>query len=107
MKNILVPCHFSDASVQAFRFAAEVAARSGGSISVLHVIETPPHESWVAPKLSFEKAFMDEVGQRAEKDFTKMRDKWATEGLQVKLHIEFGQVTRSIERAVHTFDVDL
>jgi nucleotide-binding universal stress UspA family protein len=40
-RKILVPTDFSAASDAAFRYAGEIAARFGGSIHMLHVIEEP------------------------------------------------------------------
>lgn len=41
MKKILVPCDFSDPSLEAFQFAIDLANHSGGSITVLTVIDLP------------------------------------------------------------------
>jgi nucleotide-binding universal stress UspA family protein len=42
MKNILVPIDFSEPSIEAFKFAIDLAKKSGGSITVLHAVELPP-----------------------------------------------------------------
>ncbi len=39
MKNILVPCDFSKPAEDAFRFAIDIAKRSGGEVHVLYVID--------------------------------------------------------------------
>lgn len=41
MKKILVPCDFSEPSLEAFQFAIDLANHSGGSITVLTVIDLP------------------------------------------------------------------
>lgn len=41
MKKILVPCDFSEPAVEAFRFAIDLASKSGSSITILKVIDIP------------------------------------------------------------------
>ncbi len=43
MRRVLVPVDYSDPSVGVVRYAAEVAARLGGELTVLHVWECMPH----------------------------------------------------------------
>jgi nucleotide-binding universal stress UspA family protein len=41
MKNILIPCDFSDASETAFDYGVEVASQTGSGIQLLHVNQVP------------------------------------------------------------------
>jgi nucleotide-binding universal stress UspA family protein len=41
MKRILVPCDFSKPSINAFRFALDVAAQSRGSVYLVNILELP------------------------------------------------------------------
>ena len=45
LKNILVPIDFSDASKKALRYAADLAEKVGGTITLVHVIEPLPDYS--------------------------------------------------------------
>ncbi len=97
MKKILVPCDFSDSSVQAFKFAVEIANKSEGEILLLNVIELPVmHDTVLMPTLSFEEAFLKDMKANAEKNFSKMVAKWAKEGPRVTFYIEYGPATHGI-----------
>ncbi|MFZ1809448.1 MAG: universal stress protein [Cyclobacteriaceae bacterium] len=108
MKKILVPCDFSDSAVQAFKFAVEVANQSKGEVLLLNVVELPViHENVMMPTFSFEDTFLKEMKQRAEKDFTKMKAKWASEGPKVSTFMEYGSPTPIISEFAKKKKVDL
>jgi nucleotide-binding universal stress UspA family protein len=108
MKKILVPCDFSDPAVQAFKMAVEIADRSRGEVILLNVVELPVmHESVLMPTLSFEEAFIKEMKEHAEKNFVKMRDKWAKDGPKVSWSVEFGGTTPTIREFVKEKKIDL
>jgi nucleotide-binding universal stress UspA family protein len=108
MKKILVPCDFSDPAVQAFKMAVEIANQSNGEVILLNVIELPVmHESVLMPTLSFEEAFIKDMKAHAEKNFAKMKEKWAKEGPKVTSFIEFGGTTPAIRDFVKGKNVDL
>ncbi len=107
MKKILVPCDFSDPSVQAFKMAVEIANQSNGEVILLNVIELPVmHESVLMPTLSFEEAFIKDMKAHAEKNFAKMKDKWAKEGPKVSSFVEFGGTTPTIRDFVKSKKID-
>jgi nucleotide-binding universal stress UspA family protein len=108
MKKILVPCDFSDPAVQAFKMAVEIANQSNGEVVLLNVVELPVmHESVLMPTLSFEEAFIKDMKAHAEKNFTKMKDKWAQEGPKVSSFVEFGGTTPTIRDFVKDKKIDL
>jgi nucleotide-binding universal stress UspA family protein len=108
MKKILVPCDFSDSAVQAFKMAIEIANQSNGEVILLNVVELPVmHESVLMPTLSFEEAFIKEMKAHAEKNFSKMKDKWAKEGPKVSSFVEFGGTTTTIRDFAQDKKVDL
>jgi nucleotide-binding universal stress UspA family protein len=108
MKKILVPCDFSDPAVQAFKMAVEIANQSNGEVILLNVVELPVmHESVLMPTLSFEEAFIQDMKAHAEKNFAKMKEKWAKEGPKVSSFIEFGGTTPTIRDFVKDKKVDL
>lgn len=108
MKRILVPCDFSDPAVQAFKFAVDIAKESRGEVILLNVVELPVmHESVLMPTLSFEEAFIKDMKAHAEKNFTKMKDKWAKEGPKVTSFVEFGGATPTIRDFVKDNKIDL
>lgn len=108
MKKILVPCDFSDSAVQAFKFAVEVANQSKGEVLLLNVVELPViHENVMMPTFSFEDTFLNEMKERADKDFTKMKTKWAKDGPKVSTFVEYGAPTPTISQFVDKKKVDL
>jgi nucleotide-binding universal stress UspA family protein len=108
MKRILVPCDFSDPAVQAFKFAVDIAKESRGEVILLNVVELPVmHESVLMPTLSFEEAFIKDMKAHAEKNFAKMKDKWAKEGPKVTSFVEFGGATPTIRDFVKDNKIDL
>ena len=73
MQKILVPCDFSEQSVNAFRLAIDFADQTNGEVHVLHVIEVPVmHDSLLMPTLSFEASLLKELGDNAENQFKKL-----------------------------------
>ena len=108
MKKILVPCDFSDAAVQAFKFAVEIANQSEGEILLLNVIELPVmHDSVLMPTLSFEEAFLKDMKANADKNFSKMIDRWAKDGPKVKSFIDYGPTAHVICEFTNSKKVDL
>jgi nucleotide-binding universal stress UspA family protein len=107
MKRILVPCDFSDTAVQAYKFAVDLASESSGEVILLNVVELPVmHESVLMPTLSFEEAFIKDMKEHAEKNFSKMKDKWSKES-KVTSFIEFGGATPTIRDFVKNNKIDL
>lgn len=108
MKRILVPCDFSDPAVQAFKFAVDIAKMSRGEVVLLNVIELPVmHESVLMPTLSFEEAFIKDMKAHAEKNFAKMKDKWAKDGPKVTSIVQFGGATPMVRDFIKENKIDL
>lgn len=108
MKKILVPCDFSDSAVQAFKFAVEIANQSKGEVLLLHVVELPVvHENVMMPTFSFEDTFLNEMKATAEKDFNKMKSKWAKNGPTVSTYVEYGAATPTIRQFTEKMKIDV
>lgn len=108
MKSILVPCDFSKQSINAFRFALDVARRSKGIIHVLHVIEIPVlHDSVLMPALSFEEVLFKELGEKARSAFKKLLEKHTQPGDTVRTHVAFGAPAPLITREVIDRSIDV
>jgi nucleotide-binding universal stress UspA family protein len=107
MKRILVPCDFSDPAVQAFKLAVDIAKMSRGEVVLLNVIELPVmHESVLMPTLSFEEAFIKDMKAHAEKNFAKMKDKWAKDGPKVTSIVQFGGATPMVRDFIKENKID-
>lgn len=108
MKKILVPCDFSDPAVQAFKFAVDIAGKSGGEIYLVNVVELPVlHDSVLMPTLSFEESFLADLKKNAEKNFVKMRDKWAKNGPKIHAFVEYGATTPTLRQFIEDQKIDL
>jgi nucleotide-binding universal stress UspA family protein len=108
MKKILVPCDFSDSAVQAFKFAVEIANQSNGEVLLLNVIELPVmHDTVLMPILSFEEAFLKDMKANADKNFTKMIEKWAKQGPKVTSFIDYGPTAHIIRQFTDDKKIDL
>ncbi len=108
MKKILVPCDFSDSAIQAFKFAVEVANKSNGEILLLNVVELPViHENVMMPTFAFEDTYLKEMKDNADKDFAKMKSKWAKGGPKVSSFVQYGAPTPTISQFVKDKKADL
>ncbi len=108
MKKILVPCDFSDSSVQAFKFAVDLATKSRGEIMLLHIIELPVmHDTILMPTLNFEEAYLKDMKEDANKNFSKMKTKWAKDGPKVSTMVEYGPTSLTILRTAEEKKADL
>jgi len=108
MKKILVPCDFSEQAVSAFRFALDVAVQSKGEVHLINVVEVPVlHDSVLMPVMAFEEALFKELREKADKQFKKMRDKYAPERIKLESKVIFGPVTRMLFDYIEERNIDL
>jgi len=105
MKRILVPCDFSEPSIQAFRFATDIARQSGGEVHVLHVIELPVIYNDVMA-VSFEQSYMEDLKKNTEKNFKGIIEKWA-EKVKVKTDVQFGGLLKTVGEEAKRIKADL
>ena len=107
MKKILVPCDFSEPAVQAFRFAAQMAAMNKGEIFLLNVVEVPVlHQSMLVPVQSYESAFVKKLREKANKNFQKMNEKWGRD-VKVSLLVQQGPVLSTLTKFITRKRIDL
>ena len=109
MKTILVPCDFSQAAQEAFKFAVNIAARSKGVIHVLYVIDmtflrgSPTLSQGYAHDLSFLKELDNEIAQK----FQVMRGKYAPLTMSVTFTHVLSSLTSEIEKQINDKKIDL
>lgn len=107
MKKILVPCDFSNPSVQAFKLAADIAAQSKGEVFLLNVVEMPVlHSSLIVPVKAYESSFLKELKEKATKNFLKLKEKYAKK-VKAHLYMEHGGVANSINKFAARKKIDL
>jgi nucleotide-binding universal stress UspA family protein len=107
MKKILVPCDFTSTSVQAFRFACEIASQSKGEVFLLNIVELPnlPNSLFV-PVQAYESSFLKELKAKANKNFEKLKEQWSGK-VKVHLTVEQGSVESGINKFVAKKKIDL
>jgi nucleotide-binding universal stress UspA family protein len=108
MKKILVPCDFSEPSIQAFKFALQLARKSKGTIILLHVIEFPVlHDTMIMPVVSFEMDFFKDLKTSVKKRFDKLITRWVEGEMKIQYAIQLGPVQRTIQEYVRKHTIDL
>jgi nucleotide-binding universal stress UspA family protein len=108
MKKILVPCDFSEPSIQAFKFALEIAGKSNGQVILLHIVEVPVmHDTMINPVMDFEISFFKDMKDRADRHFEKIKRKWGKENIKIHSTVKLGGILSTIERFSEETKVDL
>lgn len=108
MKKILVPCDFSKPAINAFKFALDIAERSGGTVILVHVIELPVmHDTVLMPVLSFEEQLLKELKQKAVTQFKKIIEKNKRERVKIFSQVEFGPISRRLLDVIVGQSVDV
>ncbi len=108
MKNILVPCDFSEQARQAFRFALDISRKNKGKIHLVHVVELPVvHEPVFMPVYSFEEVLVKEFREKAEKEFKKLTSKHAVQGDKIITQILFGGTFQMLQDYIQANAIDL
>lgn len=108
MKKILVPYDFSKPALNAYKFALDVAERSKGVVSLVHVIELPVmHDTILMPVLSFEEQLLKELNEKASTQFNKVLEKHKREGVKVSWQVEFGPISKKLLEIINNESFDL
>lgn len=106
MKKILVPCDFSNQAVSAFRVALEVATKSKGEVHLLHVVELPlMHDTLMGPVLTFEENLLQELEEKAQKEFAKLEKKYNA-GQKVICKVTYGATAVMILNYINENGID-
>jgi nucleotide-binding universal stress UspA family protein len=108
MKKIFVPCDFSEHALQAYEFAMNIAARSGGSVMVLNVIDLPiTYETTLGtPVYYFDENILKDLEAQAKEDFKKMKAQ-SLHNENTSFSVSFGPVTLKIQEFIEDQKIDL
>lgn len=107
MKKILVPYDFSAPATNAYRVALDLAAKAKGMVHVLHVVELPVlHDSVLMPVLSFEKALLKELRDKAIKRFEAVSRKYTNPKVKVVFHALFGAIQTKVDDYIQKNGID-
>jgi nucleotide-binding universal stress UspA family protein len=105
MKRILVPCDFSPPAIEAFKFAASIAADSGGAIWLLHAHELPVLHDFESVK-GFESRYRNQLRDIADKNFSRLLIK-VPYHVKVNTVIDFGPLGRALTKSLKTVKPDV
>lgn len=109
MKKILVPCDFSAAAEEAFKFAVKIASQSGGEIVVLFILDITLWRGnpTLSQSYAFNLNFLKEMEKEADEKFLVMREKFAPKTLSVKFTQKIGTMVPDIASFVIEKEIDL
>ena len=107
MKKILVPCDFSNPSIEAYKFAIDIASQSEGKVILLNVVELPKMHNTMTPVMDYEMSFFNELKKTAEKHFEKIRKHAVDKNVKTTTLVELGSIQHSILRIAEEKKVDL
>jgi nucleotide-binding universal stress UspA family protein len=105
MKRILVPCDFSPPAIEAFKFAASIAADSGGAVWLLHAHELPVLHDFESVK-GFESKYRGQLRDIADKNFERVKIKVPFH-VKVNTVVDFGTLGRAMTKSIKTVKPDL
>lgn len=109
MKKIIVPCDFSEPSIEAFKFAIDLAIKSKGSVLVLKVIDIPIayEASFAMPSYAFNLGMSKELEEDAKKSFRKLQQKFGRGYKRVKFFVVHGPASMMIRDFIEEKRPDL
>ena len=111
MKRVLVPVDYSEPSKEVLLYAAEIAHRLGGELTVLHVWECMPHappDLKVKTRGGGTKKLADVIKENAENDMKEfIASAKLPERLKVRTRVESGEAASRILELVGSGDYDL
>jgi len=108
MKNILVPCDFSSAAINAYRLALDIVAMSGGKVHVLNVIELPymPNTAFT-PVRALGLPYIKEMSAKAKGNFEKIRGKYGPDCVRNAFRVASGSPSSVILAFAKKNNIDL
>lgn len=107
VKRILVPCDFSEQSLNALKFAIQLERTSKAEIHLLYVIDLPIlYDTLLMPTLYFEEERFLDLRKNAEFRLEHIVKKYSSE---LKLHakVEFGSPSKKILDYITSHSIDL
>lgn len=109
MKKILVPCDFSQASVEAFKFAVGLAKALRGEITVLKVIDLPIlyDTSFGGMSYAFDLGMVQAIVDDSKDQFERLVRRHAKDFANVTFATEQGPVTPMIRQHINLKKPDI
>jgi nucleotide-binding universal stress UspA family protein len=110
MKKILVPVDFSEPSIEAFQLATNLANKSGGSVTVLHVVDLPVMAygpSIDMPVYLYDLEILKDLKKSAIGRYNQMAKKYSKGFKRLKFSVEQGPTFSTIKDYVKNKRFDL
>lgn len=109
MKRILVPCDFSEPAIEAFKFAMDMAASSGGEIFVLKAVDLPLTNatSFDVQAYTYDPTILKDLEDAAKKNFEKLKKEFGHRSVPTSFHVQLGPVTPIIHDFTKHNKIDL
>lgn len=110
MKKIVVPCDFSEPSLEAVKFAIDLATQSGGSVAVVKVIDLPIlayGASIDMPIYNFSPNLLKELEEDAKSSFEKLKQKLGKLSVTVTFSVISGPTFTMIQDFIDEGKFDL
>lgn len=108
MKKIIVPTDFSKESIEALKFAVDIADKSNGVIWLIHVVDLPiVSDPMITTSLYVDDMIVKTSVAAAQKKFDRLTTKYKDLGAKIKTSVEYGNPTMAILSAIEEKKADL
>lgn len=108
MRRILVPCDFSEQSVNALKFAEQLESTSRTEIHLLYVVELPfLHDTVLMPTLYFEEQRFQDLRKNAEIKLNDIVKGHSVTDVRLTARVDYGSPSKKILDYVSTNSIDL
>lgn len=111
MKKILVPIDFSEYAMNAYTFACEIAEKTKGEVTLIHVIEYPAapgfNTTGEVTMNTFTDAYMIELVKKAKGDLEELTFNKHFSELKITYKIELGNPYENIAKVIDDEKADL
>lgn len=108
VRRILVPCDFSEQSVNALKFAVHLESTSRTEIHLLYVVELPfLHDTVLMPTLYFEEQRFQDLRKNAEIKLNDIIKGHSVTDVRLTARVDYGSPSKKILDYVSTNSIDL
>lgn len=109
MKRILVPCDFSKPSKEAFKMAVDIASKSNGTVTVLHILYVPTDydPNFIGDPIAYNPQLFTSMEEEAKTSFEEMNKAHGNESIKIDLEIQVGGIIECIKRISKAKKIDL
>jgi nucleotide-binding universal stress UspA family protein len=108
MKQILVPCDFSPAAIEAYKFALRIAAASGKAVTVLHAIDIPVVVvGFDIQAYSYDQEQRAEIEAHVRKQFTNLESACGVPGVVTTFDVRTKGIAKAVRDIIDEGNIEL